>query len=207
MRAFRIGSRIRTRRELASDRGAVAVEAALIIPVIILILFGIIEFALLLRDYVALTSATRTGTRMASAEPRMSAFADDAVAAVARAGTAMPASSIQEMWVYKANADGLPGTESKTVGAKFVSCSANCLRYTYNASTKSFTAAGGSWSYTSINACASESTNMTSVGVYIKAQHAWFTKLFGSNVSMGEHAVMRFEPMPELSSTGSISCK
>lgn len=38
-----------------------AVEAALVLPLIILLIFGMIEFSLMLRDYVAITSATRTG--------------------------------------------------------------------------------------------------------------------------------------------------
>src|SRR5262245_41595604 len=55
---------VRTRN---GDRGAVAVEAALVTPLILLLITGVIELALLMRDDVALTSAVRNGGRTASA--------------------------------------------------------------------------------------------------------------------------------------------
>lgn len=184
-----------------NDRGAVAVEAALVIPVIVLILFGIIEFSLLLRDYVSLTSASRTGARTASAEPRNASFADDAAAAVARAGLAMPLSSIEELWVYQANDKGYPGADGSTGFSS--SCPDNCVRYSYDAGSSSFVRTGpANWAPSTINACAGD-PDATSVGIYLKAKHTYVTKLVGDTVSMAEHAVMRFEPFP----TSAGQCK
>ncbi|MFP3984294.1 MAG: TadE/TadG family type IV pilus assembly protein [Desulfurivibrionaceae bacterium] len=45
------------------ERGASAVEFALILPVLLLILFGIIEFGILLFDKAMLTNASREGAR------------------------------------------------------------------------------------------------------------------------------------------------
>ena len=45
------------------ERGAAAVEFALILPVLVLILFGIIEFGLLLYDKQVITNASREGAR------------------------------------------------------------------------------------------------------------------------------------------------
>ena len=45
------------------ERGAAAVEFALILPVLVLILFGIIEFGLLLYDQQVITNASREGAR------------------------------------------------------------------------------------------------------------------------------------------------
>jgi len=173
------------------DTGSVAVEAAIIIPIIILILFGIVEFALLLRDHVSLTAAARAGARTASALPRNASFADNAAAAVARAGTSMPMGNVQELWVYQADNAGYPSGE----GGQFLSCVTQCVSYTYNQATRSFDRSGGNWPATTINACPS-SANMTSVGVYIKARHNFATKIMGSGVTMGDHSVMRFEPIP-----------
>lgn len=53
-------------------RGVAAVEFALILPVLVLILFGIIEFGLLLYDQQVITNASREGARagVVQAAPR-----------------------------------------------------------------------------------------------------------------------------------------
>jgi Flp pilus assembly protein TadG len=59
---------MRTRRHLrrlADDRGAAAVEFAIVLPVLLLILFGIIEFARAWNVKQTLTDAAREGTRVA----------------------------------------------------------------------------------------------------------------------------------------------
>lgn len=42
------------------------VEFALIIPILCVVLFGVIQFGILYKDYVTLTDATRTGARKAA---------------------------------------------------------------------------------------------------------------------------------------------
>lgn len=53
-------------KKLHSETGASAVEFAIILPVLIIILFGIFEFGLVYRDYLAITHAAREGARMAA---------------------------------------------------------------------------------------------------------------------------------------------
>src|SRR4051812_18485211 len=115
-------------RSRTGARGAVAMEAALVTPIVLIMIFGIIEVALLLRDDVALTSAVRTGGRTASANAgagpggvneggdcvapcspaNAPMFAQLAANAIQQAGTALPKDSIKELWVYKANNKGYP---------------------------------------------------------------------------------------------------
>jgi Flp pilus assembly protein TadG len=45
------------------DRGAAAVEMALLVPVLLLILFGIIDFGRMLNTQIALSQASREGVR------------------------------------------------------------------------------------------------------------------------------------------------
>ncbi len=185
-----------------NDRGAVAIEAALIFPVIVVMLFGIIEFSMMLRDHVSLTAAARSGVRTASSEPRVSTFSDDAAASVLRAGTALPSSTIQELWVYQAGTNGFPTGESA-----FTSCSTNCVKYTYDTTTKAFVKDNTtSWASTTIVACAG-AADVTSIGVLIKARHQYVTGLFGTSMTLGDHAVMRFEPIPSTGVTGVGVCR
>lgn len=48
------------------DRGAVAVEFALLLPLLLLLVFGIIDFGRMLNMQITLTQAAREGSRMAS---------------------------------------------------------------------------------------------------------------------------------------------
>jgi hypothetical protein len=49
-----------------SDRGSVAVEFALVLPVLLLIVFGIVDFGRALNAQIALTGAAREGVRLAA---------------------------------------------------------------------------------------------------------------------------------------------
>lgn len=48
------------------DRGASAVEAALVLPIVLLIVFGIIDFGRMLNAQITLTEAAREGARAAA---------------------------------------------------------------------------------------------------------------------------------------------
>ena len=51
---------------LPRDRGAAAVEFALLFPVLLLIVFGIIDFGRALNAQITLTQAAREGARLAA---------------------------------------------------------------------------------------------------------------------------------------------
>lgn len=51
---------------LRSEQGATAVELALLLPVLIMILVGTFEFGLAYNNYLAITHAAREGARMAA---------------------------------------------------------------------------------------------------------------------------------------------
>lgn len=52
--------------DLRRERGQTMVEFALVVPILCVILFGIVQFGILYRDYVALTDAVRAGARKAA---------------------------------------------------------------------------------------------------------------------------------------------
>jgi TadE-like protein len=55
-----------SRGRTARDRGSAAVEFALVLPVLLLILFGIIDFGRALNAQIELTGAAREGARLAA---------------------------------------------------------------------------------------------------------------------------------------------
>jgi Flp pilus assembly protein TadG len=52
--------------DMKNERGQTMVEFVLVLPVLLVILFGIIQFGLTFNNYVALTDAVRAGARTAS---------------------------------------------------------------------------------------------------------------------------------------------
>lgn len=176
-------------RRARADRGAVAVEAALVIPVLLLIVVAITEFGLAYKDQLAVTSAVRAGARMASAEPRIATFAQDAADAVAREGAALDLTQVTALWVYKADTSGNPPS----------SCSTNCISFSYSSATKKFVQSSGSWAYTSQDACVGE---QDSVGVYLAYKHSAITHVLFSSVSLTSRTVMRLEPIPSMQTGG-----
>ncbi|GAA1768943.1 hypothetical protein GCM10009795_014000 [Nocardioides hankookensis] len=197
------------RRRSRDERGAVAVEAALVLPILFTVLFGIVDLSMLVRDEVSTTSATRIAARIAatgagagpgtcvtrpSAPPCTSQFspalAQAAADAIQRSGMSMPKDSIDYILVYKANDQGFPGTGTSMPS----DCSAttDCVMFTWYDADDKFRWAGGSWDSKTINGCLNQSDM---VGVYLHATHDWASGIFGSSIGVDDRAVSRFEPL------------
>lgn len=90
-----VGGRMRTRTHGTrhGERGAAAVEFAIVLPLLILVLFGIVEFSLAHNRQQALHAAAREGGRVASLP---TSTQDDIIAAVdgALSGTTFSSSRI-----------------------------------------------------------------------------------------------------------------
>jgi len=158
-------------------------------PVLILVVFGIIEWSSAYHDSSVTADAARAGGRIASAESLNPNYATDAASAVAAALQSLPSNEPQQMWVYKANANGYPGSETS-----FSSCDVNCIKYVWQSSSKSFNTAspqGNGWPATSQQVCVEP---FDEVGIYVQIQHNFITKMFGASVSLSDHSVYRLEP-------------
>jgi hypothetical protein len=198
------------------EDGAVAVEAALVMPILALLVFGIIEFGFLLRDYAGVSALVRTGARIASTgadhgpgtcqtgvdvptcSPAGSpALAQEAADAIQRSGAVSNPDQIDYILIYKANTQGYPGSDGNTTMPTDCSGTANCVRFTWRDSLDAFRYAGGSWDSATISACfpGSAANPMDRVGVYLKSTHPMLTGLFGASITLSDRAVMDFEPV------------
>ncbi|MFT4010077.1 MAG: pilus assembly protein [Nocardioidaceae bacterium] len=178
---------LRSRRRHRTQKGAVAIEAALITPVFILVLFGIIEFGMLFKDWLAVSSSVRAGARLASAEPRVTTFAQDAADNVAMEGNALQMTNVKQLWVYKADTDGYP-----TGVGSFSDCTV-CVKFTWNTSSNAFEPSYSNWESTSQNACQG---TQDAIGVYMEIEHDSVTKFIFDSFDITEHTVMSLEPIP-----------
>lgn len=169
------------------QRGAVAVEFAIVLPLLVLLTFGTIEFSSVFHDSSIAADAARAGARVGSAQATQAGYAASVVQAANSAVSTLPGDTPEELWIYKANSQGYPGS-----GSGFSSCSSNCIRYTYNSGSKSFGSASGSWAASSHQVCTQP---YDEIGVYVKLDHHYVTGLFGSSITLSDHAVFRFEPV------------
>lgn len=193
------------RRRPRGEDGAVAVEAALVMLPLFLVVIGILEMSFLMRGVTAANSAVAAGARSASvsaaagpcgsacsntATPRL---AEVTVDAIERSGTALPSQAIEWVMVYDADTNGMPS--GQTGGFDVTKCTLNCVVYTMKSSGH-LEYQSGAWNTTAeVNACVND-PNRTAVGVAIRAKHSWFTGFFGQTYSFNQRNVMQFEPLP-----------
>lgn len=179
------------------ERGAALLEFALVAPVLLLLIFGAIEYGMFFKDYLTVSNTTRTGARVASAAGS-SADADyQIIQAVKAAATALPggAASVQQVSIYKStSAGGGPSTTCQTT-----SVTNSCNTYTagvFSQPASMFGCGAGSvdsaWCPTT--RVDSQAIGPDYVGVWLKTTHGFITKLFGSSRTITDDVVMRIEP-------------
>lgn len=175
----------------SAARGSVAVEAALVVPLLLACVFAIVDAGIMTAAHAAWGAAARSAARAASALPRETTFASAATAAVAAAAGLRRGSALQEVWVYRANVQGFPGADGVT---GFSDCATACLRYAYNPTARSFRVISGSWPPTAIAACAPQPDL---VGVRVLARlDSLAGGIRAGPSSVDERAVFSFEPFP-----------
>lgn len=174
-----------------AERGAALIETAILLPLVLMIIFGIIEFSSAYHDASITSDASRAGGRISSAQARNPAYATNAAESVAAALKTLPAEEPLELWVYKANSQGYPGT-----GSTFSTCTTSCIKYTWVPSEQNWdydTVSGSGWDATLHQVCQEP---FDQIGIYVKIRHDFVTQLFGADITLTDHSVFRFEPTP-----------
>jgi Flp pilus assembly protein TadG len=196
----------------ARDRGASAVEAAIVTPLVMAMLFGIIELGFVFKDYLAVAGAVRAGVRMASASPHNASFAQSAADRVAAIGGAMNFKDVRQLWIYKVNpATATQSWQDKPIGFGDFSNCTTCVKFRWDTSVipNAFTPiTGGPESFlaSSQNACSASGPGgpPDRIGVYIQLKHDAFTGLVFNTVTISEASVMTLEPMTVLTGCGAM---
>ncbi|MDQ2756624.1 MAG: pilus assembly protein [Actinomycetota bacterium] len=161
-------------------RGAAAVEAAIVLPVVLLLFVGILEFGLIFKDALAISSGVRAGGRIASAEPLKLSFARDAATQVGNSMSSVNTTGVSMLYVYDPGNDPTKPIDPRT------SCTTKCVRYLWNTATSHFDAQRSSW-----DQCA---TGSTQVSVMLSVQHKGLTSAPYASPTLVETAVFAFEP-------------
>jgi hypothetical protein len=187
-------------RRARDERGNALVEAVIIIPLLMLLTFGCIEFGIGFSQKGGLESVARSGARIgATLTDDDNAAAGgiypaphtqigiDTMSAVndALGETSLP--ELNHLFVYKI--DGSSGTSSYSSGS--CTSATTCMSFDYDGT--QFVYAGGSWDKTLRDACTSGQQDR--IGVTIQGTFHFLTGLVGSgNIALNETSVLQLEP-------------
>lgn len=188
------------RRRAESERGASLVEAALVVPLLILLAFGAAEFGFVFLDFLNVSSAAREGARVGSAVG--DAFNADTLilGAIAEATADLDNSTIEAIWIFEAKANGDPIDNCVVDGSSdFYTCAG------VPATTNIYDAAGnlltGSWNSTGrkvtvgLNCPAASAECPDRLGVRVVFTHQYITGFLAFPTGpFAEDAVFQLEP-------------
>ncbi|MCP5030888.1 MAG: hypothetical protein GY939_03735 [Actinomycetia bacterium] len=188
---------MRRRRE----RGAVLVETAIVVPILILLAIGIAELGLIVRDRQTAVSATRSAARVVSSSGDTRLADYDAIASLAASLADVDPNDIQRIVIFAPDADG-----SMPAGCELSAVTGICNHYqgsdlslvaTDFAGTTdcSFGAPDASWC--PISRETRQSVGPDWIGVNVQLSHHSIAP-FLSDRSIADTTVMRLEPRFDL---------
>lgn len=193
------------------DRGASLLEAAIITPVFLLMVFGLLEYGMVIRDDLTVAAMTRDTARAASA------FGDEqyadfkALRVAGQTARALPVEQLDRIVIF--DAGGVSGTISDSSHPAHPCMTSSsgiadvCNVYTLDDLQKpqsSFGCKAGAgdldrfWCPMAANGQEGREVSQSGppdyIGVWVKATHPFLTGLFGESVTVTDEVVMRMEP-------------
>ena len=199
---------VRTRIGNSREQGFAAVEFAMVVPILVVLVALIVELGALYMSAMTVTSASRTGARVASAFSTSRLADYTALQNVSSALRRFGPSQIDYVSIYKPiDAYGTPA--STCTGASATSTAGACNVYS-GATLGTFTLA----QFTGTTSCTGTSPDRfwcpigrdstqtggtDSIGVLVRVRHLYLTKIFnfatGASRVYRTTTVMKLEPM------------
>jgi hypothetical protein len=194
--------RLRTREPgTRRQRGAVLVEAAMVTPILLTVVFAIFEFSLMFRHHLAVSNIAQQCARAASAFGRDPLADKMIIETCLESAGAIDDTSIEYIVIYRATGpDAAPQASCRNGNGNSGLHACNVYRpddWNDPGRWKSENF-GCSTPHLDKHFCPADRATRTSppgwVGVHVKTSHSQATGLFGSTVTQTDRAVVRFEP-------------
>lgn len=186
------------RERSRGERGVALVEAAVITPLFIALVLAVAEIGLVMNDYLAEASAVRAGARVASTSGS-DIYTDYAIIqAINKDGAALPDDRIKLIVVYKPTTFGEAPSATCQAGTA-VTGVCNVYKVTDLTRPESDFGCLTTQSLDKYWCPSNRKTTLSGtgtdyVGVWMKIEHPWLTKMFGSTKTLTDSSVIRIEP-------------
>jgi len=206
-----------TVRRFRGDAGVAVIESALVAPVLLVIVFGILEFGLVYRDYLTVTDAASDAAKVGSIQGPYPTTdgetADFSIVKNARQNLSnLKVQSVERVVVFKASPPGLGSAidqvpEVCKTGAYGPNSAAKCNVYSgteaflaIQADNDDYFRCGGSGAGFSCGWNPADRSDgptwddIDYLGVYVKVNHDMLTGFFGDDFTVDYAAIARLEP-------------
>ncbi len=180
------------------ERGAVVVEAAIILPLVILVVFGLVEFGLVFKDELTVSNATGATARAGAAIPKQADYRDQMIDELDDRLTGVSVSANDKLVIYKADPasdSGLPvgAADQSQIWSACSGASADCTRYEYDGSAW---VQNGPAEWTAAEQSACRDGTLDQMGVYLDVTHDYITGFLGTGSRrVTDRSVYSLEPL------------
>lgn len=156
------------------EAGVSTIEAAFVLPILLVIALGAAEFGFAFIDWLSVSNAASTGARIGSSAGTASVADTAILSSVEEALSDVDSSTVQAVWIYKADTDGTPVDAALgcDIGAEGLCPTSNVY----------VPKAGGGWSCLAVNGCPWTAVarddrlpGLDQLGVRIVFTHSWLT--------------------------------
>lgn len=188
--------RIRRRkdRDRKDEKGAILVELAFVVPVLVLIVVGMFEMGIAWRHKVSTSQAVRQSVRVASHLGNGTSDADYEAILTLRSSMFQEWDEVEYVVIYKADVNG----EMTTTNCHTQSVANVCNFYSIADINSSLGDSTLSYWQSVEWAPSSRSSSVLSpdhIGVFVQMNNDWQTNMFpGDGIKISGQAVMRVEP-------------
>lgn len=174
----------------------------MVMPVLLLLVFGIFEFGFAFRDYLGVANSTRDGAREATVAGNIRNADFRTVQAIRYASSALPRDTIEAIVIYKASG---PESEVTDISNSCTTQSVAGACNFYSPDDFDLVAADFGckpaydptpdpdlfWCPNTRNVALG---TRDYVGVYMRVKHKFITGFFGNDITFEDSVVMRLEP-------------
>lgn len=188
-------------------RGVAMIETVLILPFLVTLMVGILEFGVAWRDSIVVSTALRQTART-SASQGASGWSDYYALQALNAGLAgVPSDAIRRIVVYNASTNAAPDPTCLSLiapggqtGARACNVySATALILAPSAFSSSATGscpadAVDRW-FCPLTRRVIQASGTDAVGVYVEVRHDFASKIFGSGLTIKDKFIVRLEPV------------
>ena len=172
------------------QRGAAAVEAAVMVPLLVFCTFGMLEFGLYWQQSHTYNEAARSAARIGATLAREPNYQVDMMGRVTDAIEGLPKDSVQQVTIFKADSD-----TGDPITGDVDTCTVDCFRFVWNSTHQVFDVVSGpEWDALDQAACGSEGST-DYIGVHLRGLYRSATGLIG-NRTIRESTILRLEPVP-----------